>query len=119
MSKTVFINLWDDYHQKPQHDWNDTTYLTIEYVKDGEETSHDMSIRDKFLIREDLLKMCNDWKRSSLKQRFNKVRFSRDMREEKLDIIDLDEKSRESLYDYLKKHFTESNGYKIQMTMES
>lgn len=117
--KTVYINLWDDYHQKPEHDWNDTTYLTIEYVKDGEETSHNISTKDVLLIREDLLKKCNDWKKSSLKRRISRVRFSRDMREEKLDLIELDEESRKSLYDYLKKNFTESNDYKIQMTMES
>lgn len=26
----VNVNLWDDYHQVPEHSWNDTTTLTIE-----------------------------------------------------------------------------------------
>ena len=46
--KAIQINLWDDYHQKPEHEWNDTTHLTIEKGIEG-----DSSI---LLLREDCSK---------------------------------------------------------------
>ena len=103
------INLWDDYRQKPQYQWNETTTLTIDQYQKLEKG-------DIYEIREKLLEHCEDWK----KQNPGKVCFSRGILPWKLDVIELDEKSRKSLYDYLKKNFTKcGDEFKIQMLMES
>ena len=114
--KTVYINLWDDYHQKPEHQWNDTTFLQIEGTHDRNDRLPDYDVLE---IREGLLTECLKWRRGSLVRFMGAIRFSRSFHDDSLDIIELDTQSRESLYKYLKEHFKEFIGYKIQMTMES
>lgn len=108
--KTVQINLWDDYRQKPHHEYNETTHLTIETPLSEEEI---------FSVREDLFGKCLEWKKSSWKIRFSGVVFSRSLHPNIVDVIDLDEKLRKELYGYLKSNFTESCGFEINMIMES
>ena len=108
--KAIQINLWDDYHQKPEHEWNDTTHLTIEKGIEG-----DSSI---LLLREELFKKCLQWKKKFSKM-FSKVKFSRSIQKNIIDIIELDRDSRHDLYGYLKKNFTKWEDSKIEMLMES
>ena len=109
--KTVQINLWNDYRQKPFYEYNETTHLTIETPL-GEE--------DTFSVREELFRKCLEWKKGSWVNRFfSNVGFSRDIRNHIIDIVELDDKSRKKLYSYLKKDFTKFGDFEINMIMES
>ncbi|MBP5458749.1 MAG: hypothetical protein J6Y62_01040 [Clostridia bacterium] len=107
--KTIYVNLWDDYHQMPHHQWNDTTTLTVE-----DHSDNPISDRDFFDIREILLQKCLQWR-----PLFSPVRFSRNMDGRTIDVIELDEGSRKKLHQFLCDHFKTAMGYEIQMLMES
>ena len=120
MEHCININLFDDYRQKPEYKYNETTHFRIS-VTDGQLLDQELCS-----VREQLLTACTHWKCEHqgilpiLHNAYNDVQFSRSWKRDELDLMELDEPRRQCLFRHLQKHFTKTlEGIEITWTMES
>jgi len=108
--REIYVNLWDDYKQKPYHDHTEPTTLTIEST-DRLKTSEIILLRQTIIVR------CLIWKE---KEGEREVQFiENDDKYNVIDIHGLDADKREKLDKYLCRDRSAFDDIRITWLMES